>query len=88
MIASLGGRWTTRIIILPGAPLVRRGPYRFLSHPNYTVVVGEIAVLPLAFGLVGLAILFSVLNALVLWVRIRAESRALAPSQGDRIVPV
>lgn len=84
VIASLGGRWTTRIVILPGAPLVRRGPYRFLSHPNYTVVVGEIAVLPLAFGLVGLAILFSVLNALVLWVRIRAEGRALASAQGDR----
>ena len=77
VIASLGGRWTTRIIILPGAPLVRRGPYRLLSHPNYAVVVGEIAVLPLAFGLPGLAILFSVLNAAVLWVRIRAEARAL-----------
>lgn len=88
VIASLGGRWTTRIVVLPDAPLVRRGPYRFLSHPNYAVVVGEIAVLPLAFGLAGLAILFSVLNALVLWVRIRAESRALAPPQGDRIAPI
>ncbi|WP_293906559.1 isoprenylcysteine carboxylmethyltransferase family protein [Phenylobacterium sp.] len=77
VIASLGGRWTTRIVILPGAPLVRRGPYRFLSHPNYVVVVAEIAVLPLAFGLAGLALLFSALNALVLRVRIRAEGRAL-----------
>ena len=88
VIASLGGRWTTRIVILPGAPLVRRGPYRFLSHPNYTVVVAEIAVLPLALGLVGVAVLFSVINALVLWVRIRAEGRALARAQGDRVVPV
>lgn len=77
VIASLGGRWTTRIIILPGAPLVRRGPYRFLSHPNYAVVVGEIAVLPLAFGLIWLALLFSALNAMMLWLRIRTESRAL-----------
>ena len=51
VIATLGRRWTTRIIVLPGAPLVRRGPYRFLSHPNYVVVAAEIAVLPLAFGL-------------------------------------
>ena len=81
VIASLGGRWTTRIIILPGAPLVRRGPYRVLSHPNYAVVVGEIAVLPLAFGLPWLAILFSILNVLVLWVRIRAEAGALGGAQ-------
>ena len=77
VIATLGRRWTTRILILPGAPLVRRGPYRFLSHPNYAVVVGEIAVLPLAFGLAWLALLFSALNAMILWVRIRTEGRAL-----------
>lgn len=77
VIATLGERWTTRIVVLPGAPLVRRGPYRLLSHPNYAVVVAEIAVLPLAFGLVGFAVLFSGLNATVLWIRIRAESRAL-----------
>jgi methyltransferase len=84
VIASLGGRWTTRIIILPGAPLVRRGPYRIMSHPNYAVVIGEIAVLPLAFGLLGLAIVFSILNGLVLWVRIRAEAQALGGGQGTR----
>ena len=78
VIATLGARWTTRIIFLPGAPLVRGGPYRFLSHPNYAVVVAEIAVLPLAFGLVGLAAVFTVANAGVLWVRIRAEGRALS----------
>jgi len=77
VIASLGGRWTTGIIVLPGAPLLRRGPYRLLSHPNYVVVAAEIAVLPLMFGLVGYAVLFSVLNAIVLYVRIRAENAAL-----------
>ncbi|WP_421934873.1 isoprenylcysteine carboxyl methyltransferase family protein [Phenylobacterium sp.] len=77
VIASLGERWTTRIIILPDAPLVRRGPYRHLSHPNYVVVVGEIAVLPLAFGLPEFAVLFTILNAIVLTIRIRAEAQAL-----------
>ena len=73
-------RWTTRIVVLPGASLVRRGPYRYLDHPNYAVVVAEIAVLPLAFGLTTYAIVFSLLNASVLWIRIRAESRALVTS--------
>jgi methyltransferase len=77
VLASIGARWTTRIIVVPGAPLVRSGPYRFLSHPNYLIVAGEILVLPLAFGLVLFAIVFSGLNALVLWVRIRAEDAAL-----------
>ena len=79
VLATLGRRWTTRILILPGAPLVRRGPYRFLAHPNYAVVVGEIALLPLMFGLVWYALLFSALNALVLTVRIRTENAALEP---------
>ena len=79
VLATLGRRWTTRILILPGAPLVRRGPYRFLAHPNYAVVVGEIALLPLIFGLVWYALLFSALNALVLTVRIRTENAALEP---------
>lgn len=77
VLATLGARWTTRIIVLPGAPLVSGGPFRFLRHPNYTVVVLEIAVLPLVFGLVWVAVLFSVLNAAMLWVRIGAEHRAL-----------
>jgi methyltransferase len=76
VIASLGERWTTRIVIVP-APLVRRGPYRWFAHPNYAVVAGEIAVLPLAFGLIAFAALFSALNAAVLAVRLRAETRAL-----------
>jgi len=78
VMVTLGARWTTRIIILPGAPLVRRGPYRFLAHPNYAVVVGEILVLPLCFGLTTYAAVFTALNAAVLFVRIRAENRALA----------
>ena len=77
VVASLGSRWTTRIIILPQAPLVRRGPYRWVQHPNYLVVIGEIAVLPLVFGLWPVALLFSVLNAAILTVRIREENRAL-----------
>jgi methyltransferase len=77
VLASLGERWTTRIIVLPRAPLVRTGPYRFMNHPNYCIVAAEIAVLPLAFGLIEYALLFSVLNAVVLTIRIRAESRAL-----------
>lgn len=76
---SLGAFWTTRIITIPGAPLVLRGPYRFVHHPNYVVVILEIAVLPLVFGAGVIAVLFSVLNAAVLFVRIRAENQALAP---------
>jgi methyltransferase len=77
VIRTLGPRWTTRIIILPGAPLVASGPYRFVSHPNYLIVIGEIAVLPLVFGLWKVALVFSLLNAVVLAIRIRAEERAL-----------
>ena len=76
-LMTLGPRWTTRIIILPGAPLVTNGPYRFLSHPNYLVVVGEIAVLPLCLGLPWLALVFSAANAILLSIRIRAETGAL-----------
>jgi methyltransferase len=74
---SLGRFWTTRIISLPGAPLVRRGPYRFLRHPNYAVVVAEVALLPLAFGAWQIAAVFSALNAAVLFVRIRTENEVL-----------
>ena len=77
VLASLGPRWTTRIIVLPEAPLVRRGPYRVVNHPNYLVVVAEIVVLPLVFGLWPAALIFSALNAAVLAVRIRAENQAL-----------
>jgi methyltransferase len=79
VLATLAGYWTTRVISIPGAPLVRGGPYRFLSHPNYLVVIGEIALLPLVFGQVTTAIVFSVLNGAVLAWRIRIEEAALGP---------
>lgn len=78
VLASLGPRWTTRIIVLPGAPLVKAGPYRFVSHPNYVVVAAEIAILPLVFGQWPVALIFSALNAAILAIRIREENRALA----------
>ncbi|HEX4014061.1 MAG TPA: isoprenylcysteine carboxylmethyltransferase family protein [Candidatus Cybelea sp.] len=81
-LASLGPYWTTRIITVPGEPLVRRGAYRFFRHPNYVVVCAEIAVLPLAFGAVEIAIVFSVLNASLLSWRIRTEERALLTRRG------
>ena len=77
VIASLGRRWTTRIIILPGEPLIATGPYRYFSHPNYAVVAAEIAVLPLALHLPVVAALFTLLNAAALVIRVRAETRAL-----------
>jgi methyltransferase len=82
VMRTLGPRWTTRIIVLPGQSLVSAGPYRFLSHPNYAVVAGEIAVLPLVLGLPLLAVIFTILNAAILAIRIRAENRALATSRG------
>ena len=78
IIASLGARWTTRIIILE-EPLVTRGPFKFIRHPNYTLVVAEIIVAPMVLGLWWVAALFTVLNAAMLWVRIGAEERALSP---------
>ena len=77
VLTSLGPRWTTRIVILPGAPLIDAGPYRWLRHPNYAVVVAEVAVLPLALGLAAVAALFTPFNLGILWVRVRAEDRAL-----------
>lgn len=83
VIANLGLRWTTRIIVTDG-PLVARGPYRWLSHPNYAVVVAEILVAPMVLGLWPVAVLFTVLNALVLRIRIRAEARALRGARAPR----
>jgi methyltransferase len=79
VMAALGPRWTSRIIVAPGETLVRTGPYRFLAHPNYAVVVGEVASLPLAFGLWGVALGFTLANAVMLTIRIRAEDAALLP---------
>jgi methyltransferase len=84
VMRTLGARWTTRIIVLPGEPLVSAGPYRYLTHPNYAVVAGEIAVLPLVLGLPWVAVVFTMLNAGILFIRIRAENRAL---EAARAVP-
>ncbi len=78
IIVSLGARWTTRVIALPGARHVRRGPYRFLRHPNYLVVALEIPLLPLAFGAWHMALGFGAANLALLAHRIRIEERALA----------
>jgi methyltransferase len=77
VLATLGRRWTIRIVVVPGERLVARGPYRFFRHPNYAVVTGEIAVVPLALGLPAYALIFSVLNAGMLAIRITAENAAL-----------
>jgi methyltransferase len=83
VLLTLGRRWTIRIIVVPGERLVARGPFRFLRHPNYTVVAGEIAAVPLALGLPLYAVVFSVLNAAVLAVRIPAENAALVAVNAD-----
>jgi methyltransferase len=80
VIATLGRRWTTRIIVLPHTKPVTSGPYRWCRHPNYLVVAGEIAVLPLAFGAVPIAAIFSLLNATLLARRILIENAALQTS--------
>ena len=87
VLATLGRRWTTRIIVLPGAPLITGGPFQFLRHPNYCVVVGEIAVLPLVFELTWIAVLFTLLNAAMLWVRIGAEGKVLYGDANPRPGP-
>jgi methyltransferase len=84
VIATLGRSWTTRIIVLPGAPLVAGGPYRWLRHPNYLIVALEIAVVPLALGLPVFAAVFTLLNAGILYLRIRTENAALAQAGEPR----
>jgi methyltransferase len=77
VLVTLGPYWTTRIITLPGAPLVRSGPYRFMRHPNYVIVAGEILAFPMVYGEVGVALVYSVLNGAMLWWRIREEEKGL-----------
>lgn len=88
VIATLGEQWNVRIIVVPGAAPVAGGPYRYLRHPNYAAVIVEMAALPLVHGAWLTALVFSALNAAVLWVRIRAEEEALGPAyaaeMGDR----
>ena len=78
VLQTLGPRWTTRIITVPGEVLVSHGPFRYLRHPNYAVVIGEIAVLPLTLGLPWVALVFTIANAAVLTIRIKAENVGLA----------
>jgi methyltransferase len=82
VISSLGQYWTTRILTLPGVPLVQTGPFRWFRHPNYLVVIAEIAVLPLAFRAVTIAALFSAMNLMLIVRRIRIEESVLAPRRG------
>jgi len=77
VIASLGRRWTTRLIVLPGAALVTAGPYRWVNHPNYLIVAAELAILPLAFGAPAVAMVASACNAALLLRRVRLEAAAL-----------
>lgn len=76
-IASLGRHWNTRIFILPGASPVRKGPYRWIRHPNYLVVMVELLTFPLVFGLYFTSAFFSLLNLPVIWIRISVEEQAL-----------
>jgi methyltransferase len=76
-IRALGEFWNVRVLVVPGAPLVRTGPYRFLRHPNYVAVVMELLAAPLIFGAWRTALVVSALNAVALWIRIRCEERAL-----------
>ncbi len=78
ILTSLGGRWTTRVIVL-NEPLVLTGPFRWFRHPNYMLVVAEIIVTPMVLGLIWVAVLFTALNAAMLMWRIRIEERALSP---------
>jgi len=87
VLLSLGRYWTTRIITVPGAPLVHRGPYRFVRHPNYIVVIGEIAVVPLILNAWPIALVFSVLNIVILRHRIAIENAALADRRSRRYSP-
>ena len=75
---TLGRRWTTRIIVVPGEKLVASGPFRFIRHPNYAVVTAEIALLPAVFGLWAVAAAFTLLNGVMMIVRIRTEDAALS----------
>ena len=79
VVTTLGPYWTTRVITLDAAPLISRGPFRFVRHPNYWVVCGEIAVLPLAFGNWPVALVWTLLNAMLLTHRVRVETQALSP---------
>ena len=81
ILATLGSRWSTRILTVPNEQLVVRGPYRFVRHPNYVLVLLEVPLLPLALGLNGFALLYGLLNVAMLAWRIRVEETALTPAR-------
>ena len=83
VLTTLGSRWTTRVMVLPGAQRIRSGPYRYVNHPNYLIVAGEIAVTPMMFGAWTLAVVASVLNLLLLRIRVGVENAALEDVYGD-----
>jgi len=82
-ISTLGRRWNTRIVVIPGMPLVDRGPYRWLRHPNYVAVVVEGIALPMVHTAWITAVTFTLLNAVLLRVRIRAEEDALSSASAS-----
>jgi methyltransferase len=90
VLATLGRRWTTRVMVLPGAPLIESGPYRLLRHPNYAIVAGELVVVPLSLGLPVYALVSLVLYAGAALLRIQVENSALglAPPSGAERIPV
>jgi len=77
VILSLGKFWNTRIYRIPNSPLIKTGPYQFLKHPNYMIVIAEIAVIPMIFNLYYTAVTFSLLNLIMLFVRIKEENKVL-----------
>jgi methyltransferase len=77
VLLSLGKYWNTKILRVPGASLIATGPYKYMKHPNYVIVICEIALIPLAFHLYVTAIVFSILNLMMLLVRIKVENKAL-----------
>ncbi len=79
VIKSLGRYWTTRVITVPDQPLIKRGPFRIIRHPNYLIVEAELIIVPLIVGVWELSIVFGVANAFVLAWRIRVEEQAIAP---------
>ena len=81
-ITTLGRRWNTLVIVIPGEPLVQRGPYRFIRHPNYVAVAAEGLALPLVHTAWVTALCFTIANALLMWVRIGIENRALGYASG------
>jgi methyltransferase len=77
IIFSLSKFWNTKIYHIPNHPLVKKGPYKYIRHPNYIVVVAEILIIPLVFELYITAIIFTILNAIMLTIRIKAEEKAM-----------